>query len=202
MSNDINDILGIKNISSEENEVLESKYSYTLTSKVLSLVAIISIIFLPFIGCGGDNINGADIVKSRDVPIEIKLFLIGSIICGVMILFLKKYIHLALMSVMGIFMLLVSYFIAKDKLGQIELKIGAIVSISTYTIIAISSFLKISERKNVEINVALPNQISQSKSESSSDIFIQIEKLNELRQKGILTDDEFISKKTELLSKV
>ena len=106
------------------------------------------------------------------------------------------------MSVMGIFMLLVSYFIAKDKLGQIELKIGAIVSISTYTIIAISSFLKISERKNVEINVALPNQISQSKSESSSDIFIQIEKLNELRQKGILTDDEFISKKTELLSKV
>ena len=120
----------------------------------------------------------------------------------ILAILLKKYIHLALMSVMGIFMLLVSYFIAKDKLGQIELKIGAIVSISTYTIIAISSFLKISERKNVEINVALPNQISQSKSESSSDIFIQIEKLNELRQKGILTDDEFISKKTELLSKV
>jgi hypothetical protein len=41
-----------------------------------------------------------------------------------------------------------------------------------------------------------------SAGESETDIFAKIERLAELRQKGVLTDDEFSAKKAELLSRI
>ena len=38
--------------------------------------------------------------------------------------------------------------------------------------------------------------------DSSDDIFAKIERLAELRQKGIITDQEFEAKKSELLSRI
>ena len=38
--------------------------------------------------------------------------------------------------------------------------------------------------------------------DSSNDILSQIEKLSELKEKGILTEDEFNAKKTDLLAKM
>jgi hypothetical protein len=50
-----------------------------------------------------------------------------------------------------------------------------------------------------------PNQPAQSGNfaqENESDIFAKIERLASLRQKGVLTDDEFNAKKAELLSRI
>ena len=38
--------------------------------------------------------------------------------------------------------------------------------------------------------------------DSSNDILSQIEKLSELKEKGILTEDEFNAKKTDLLARM
>ena len=38
--------------------------------------------------------------------------------------------------------------------------------------------------------------------ESESDVFAKIERLAALKQKGVLTDDEFNAKKAELLSRI
>lgn len=46
------------------------------------------------------------------------------------------------------------------------------------------------------------NKENKKDTENSSDIPEQIEKLSELRDKGILTDEEFQTKKTELLSRI
>jgi Short C-terminal domain len=37
---------------------------------------------------------------------------------------------------------------------------------------------------------------------STSDVFVQIEKLAELHQKGVLSDQEFATKKAELLQRI
>ncbi len=45
-------------------------------------------------------------------------------------------------------------------------------------------------------------RFSETGTASADDIFAKIERLAELRQKGILTDEEFAAKKTELLSRI
>jgi hypothetical protein len=47
-----------------------------------------------------------------------------------------------------------------------------------------------------------PPSASSSPSSSSSDIIAAIERLGQLRERGILTDDEFRTKKAELLSRL
>ena len=47
-----------------------------------------------------------------------------------------------------------------------------------------------------------PRDFSETGTASADDIFAKIERLAELRQKGILTDEEFAAKKTELLSRI
>jgi hypothetical protein len=47
-----------------------------------------------------------------------------------------------------------------------------------------------------------PPQRAQGSSESESDIFEKIERLAALRQKGVLSDDEFNAKKAELLARI
>lgn len=204
MSNEINDILGIKNDQKKENISIQdnSNSNPKLISKIVAAIAIVSIIFLPVVGCGGENASGIDIVKSEQISPAIKLFLICSVICGIIIFFLKEYIHLAVTAIIGILTLLISYFIAKDKLGQLELKTGAFLSILSYVTIAVIGFIKSSEKKNIEMVTTIAKQTTLEKPEPSNDTFTQIEKINELRQKGILTEEEFNKKKTELLSKL
>jgi hypothetical protein len=47
-----------------------------------------------------------------------------------------------------------------------------------------------------------PSAMSASSSDSESDIFAKIEKLAALRQRGVISDDEFNAKKAELLSRI
>lgn len=204
MSDDINSILGITNdLKKEDNSIQSNHFSNPkLISKIVSVIAVVSIIFLPVVGCESKNINGIDIVTSEQMSPAIKLFLIFAVVCGIIIFFLKEYLHLAVTAIIGIVTLLISYLIAKDKLGLLELKIGGFLSILSYSVIAVIGFVKSSEKKNIEMVTTVEKQTSHKKSEPSNDIFTQIEKLNELQQKGILTEEEFSKKKTELLSKL
>lgn len=205
MSNDINNILGITNDQKKEANSIQGNHvsNPKLILKIVSAIAVVSIIFLPFMGgCKGENASGIHIVTSEQISPEIKLFLIFAVVCGIIIFFLKEYIHLAITAIIGIVTLLISYSLAKDKLGLIELKTGAFLSILSYITIAVIGFIKSSENKNIEMVTTFAKQTSHEKSEPSNDTFTQIEKLNELRQKGILTEEEFSNKKTELLSKL
>jgi hypothetical protein len=51
-------------------------------------------------------------------------------------------------------------------------------------------------------NEAHPANDGSAPSSNQQDVFSTIEKLAELRAKGILSDDEFASKKAELLSRL
>ena len=57
---------------------------------------------------------------------------------------------------------------------------------------------------NPQSPAAMPNVSSGAKAgtDSADDIFAKIERLAELRQKGIITDQEFEAKKSELLSRI
>ena len=47
-----------------------------------------------------------------------------------------------------------------------------------------------------------PGTANQNKQKQAGDVLSQIEKLSELKDKGIITEDEFISKKEKLLTKI
>ena len=84
---------------------------------------------------------------------------------------------------------------------------GASVSFSSqYGLIALSSFPVVqgSGFAQQEIQAAPPYETSihQASSVEEGDIFAKIERLAELRQKGILSDEEFAGKKAELLGRL
>jgi len=121
---------------------------YKLIAKFGAVMAIFCILFLPFVGCGGQNLTGLDVMQNERIGADIKFFIIASIACGVLIIFLKNYIISAIIAVGGIVSLLIAYFIAHSKIDAIELKTGAFLAITGYVITVIASFLKQSDRSN------------------------------------------------------
>jgi len=84
----------------------------------------------------------------------------------------------------------------------LDLKVGAFLAILGYGTAALLGFLKSAEKKNVELVKTVQKSTDQEKPQPPNDTFAQIEKLNDLRQKGILTEEEFNNKKVELLAKL
>ena len=166
-------------------------------SKIAAAIVIFSILFLPVIGCGNDSLNGAEIIENGNVSDEIKVFLIVSIASAVMIFFLKKYIQIAIMSITGIVTLLISYLLAQDKIKELELKAGSILALLAFLTSAIIGFAN-----NKSANPLNTYHGKQPPPSDNRDSFVQIEKLNELKEKGILTEEEFNVKKKELLGKI
>ena len=81
---------------------------------------------------------------------------------------------------------------------------GSITFTSQFGTVAVSSLPNLTQNKNPSndslFEAATPN--SNQNSALENDIFSKIEKLAELRQKGILTEEEFSSKKAELLARL
>lgn len=119
-----------------------------LIPKLGSGIAVVCILFLPFVGCGEQNFTGLDILQHKEVGMDIKLFLAASILCGVAVFFLKEYLHYAISAIAGIITLIIAYLIAHNKNEAIELKFGAFLAIIGYVVTAITSYLKINEKKN------------------------------------------------------
>jgi len=81
---------------------------------------------------------------------------------------------------------------------------GSITFTSQFGTVAVSSLPTLTQNKNPSnetfIEPVIPN--SNQNSALEDDIFLKIEKLAELKQKGILTEEEFSSKKAELLARL
>ena len=209
MSKKIDELLGINESmkSSKSTTNKELNYSQSGILKIIAAISIVAIIFFPVAGCGGENATGLDIIKAKEsqLPHGIKLFVIISIMSGCVIFFLKDNLHMIISSITGIVTLLISYLIAKDKLGgYLDLKIGAYLGILGYGAIALLSYLKISGKNNSEM--LTKSVFNPSKNENTKTIFSdsiqQLEKLNELKLKGIISEEEFLKKKAELLDKI
>lgn len=119
---------------------------YKLISNTGAAMAIICILFLPFVGCGGQNLTGIDVIKHNGIGIEIKFFVVASIICAGIIFALKEHIQLAVSAIAGVVSLLIAFLIAQSKMEGLELKFGAFLALIAYSVIAVINFLGISEQ--------------------------------------------------------
>ena len=191
-----------RDIPNAENTGSSDVANYKIISKIAAAVAVASIIFFPVVGCGGANFNGIDIIGTDNIPGEIKVFLIASIICGIIIFFLKDFLYIMCSAIIGIVTLLISYLTARDRVGFLDLKAGAFLAIVGYGIAAALGFFKTFGKKNIEAGTTVTTSPYNEKRQAPDDTFVQIEKLNELREKGILTEQEFNDKKADLLSKL
>jgi hypothetical protein len=81
---------------------------------------------------------------------------------------------------------------------------GSITFGSQYGTVNLASLPVVSRDGQPVMTAASPasTTVSSTVSESEGDIFAAIERLAQLKEKGILTDEEFAAKKAELLSRV
>lgn len=122
--------------------------NYRVFSGTGGAIAVVCILFLPVIGCGNETINGIEIVQSRNVSVEIKFFIVLSVIAGVAILFLKQQVAAFVAGIIGLASLLFSYLIAHNKMQAIELKMGAYLAMIGFVITAVVNAMGI-QKKNV-----------------------------------------------------
>ena len=122
-----------------------------LLSYLGAAVAVLSILFAPVVGCGETNLNGLQIIQDNSVGTEVKLFIIIAIICGVIIFFLKKHLHLVASAIAGAVALLVAYLIAHGENEGIELRFGAFLAFIGYAVTAVTNFLGMSEKKEIDV---------------------------------------------------
>ncbi|PQJ12993.1 hypothetical protein CJD36_004410 [Flavipsychrobacter stenotrophus] len=114
------------------------------------VIAIVSILFLPIIGCGGDTITGVGIFKSNQVSSEIKLFIGIAVLMGLVLIFLRKYLVAAITGIAGLVSLLIAYSIAHSKIAGIELKFGAFFAMIGFAISSLVNFLKMSNTEDAK----------------------------------------------------
>ncbi len=122
-----------------------------LLSYLGAALAVFCILFAPVVGCGETNLNGLQIIQDKSVGTDIKLFIIIAIICGVTIFFLKKNLHLVASAIAGAVALLIAYLIAHSKNEGIELRFGAFLAFIGYAVTAITNFLGMSEKKEIDV---------------------------------------------------
>jgi len=122
-----------------------------LLSYLGAALAVVCILFAPVVGCGETNLNGLQIIQDKGVGTDIKLFIIIAIICGIVIFFLRKHLHLVASAIVGAIALLIAYLIAHSKNEGIELRYGSILAFIGYAVVAITNFLGMSEKKEVDV---------------------------------------------------
>lgn len=106
-------------------------------SSVASVIAILSLLFLPVAGCMEYNKTGLEILQEDGIEAESKLYLVAAICFAFVILFLANRIARATFAILGFLSLMIGYFIVFAENELIELRIGAIVSLLSYLLIAL-----------------------------------------------------------------
>tara|TARA_R110002072_G_scaffold131249_1_gene270726 strand:+ start:175 stop:546 length:372 start_codon:yes stop_codon:yes gene_type:complete len=114
--------------------------NHKLISKYGAGIAVVCIMFLPVVGCGGDNLNGFEILKHKDIWVEVKIFIALSIVSGIAILFMKHYAKMTIGAIAGLVSLLLAYFIAHSKNEGFELKIGGSLGAISYAVSAVAAY--------------------------------------------------------------
>ncbi|MFA6924779.1 MAG: hypothetical protein WC223_11070 [Bacteroidales bacterium] len=109
--------------------------------KLTGAFIIISFLFFPVAGCGGYNVNGADIITDKNLGINagVRILSVLSVICAVLIIYYRNNIKIFNSAICGIVFLFFAYLFSKvqmkssnnimDTEGVVRLKAGAYLSI-------------------------------------------------------------------------
>ncbi len=112
-----------------------------LLSKIGGVLSLISLLFLPLVKGCGQSITGFEVLKAGDVPGGM---LIISIVCAIVVFFIKTAIPFFITGGGGIGGLLGAYTVARKNLPidiEIEIEIGTILSIIGFVLILAEGFL-------------------------------------------------------------
>jgi uncharacterized membrane protein (UPF0136 family) len=132
--------------------------NHRLISYISAAVVIISILFMPFVGCGGMNMSGLDVLQDNQVGTDIKFFVVMALLCAALIYVLKAQLQIVITSLAGAVSLIVAYLIAHNQNGGIELKAGAFLALIGYAVTAVVNYVEISvNNQNVKTqNIETP----------------------------------------------
>ena len=114
-------------------------------SKIGGVLSLISLLFLPLVRGCQVSVTGFDVLKAGDVGPGIKLMLIISIACAIVVFFLKTAIPFFITGGGGIGGLLGAYTIARQKI-PLEIEIGTILSIIGFGLVLAEGFLLQSQK--------------------------------------------------------
>ena len=165
--------------------------NYKTLTTIGGAVAVLSICFLPVIGCGGENLNGVGLLKWDQTPGAFKFLLILVIVLGLLIFRLKEAMHLLINGAAGVITLIVGYLYAKDKMGNLDLKSGYYLSIFGFIMTGIVSYMQL---KGMQIGQ--PGQQNNAGHINTAD---ELLKLKKLLDEGVLNQEEYDEQKRKLL---
>ena len=109
-------------------------------------VALVSILFLPIVGCGGDNATGLQVIQSTNIPGNIKVFVALAAFAALLCIFLWHHIAAIAASIGGFVSLLIAYNLGHSKLEGIEMKAGAYLAMLGFAVTVIVNFLKLDDK--------------------------------------------------------
>lgn len=112
-----------------------------IIAKIGSSASVICILFLPLIGCSGDEITGMQILSHDDMWIEVKALLVASIVCGILAVFVTNRIYRGVMAALAIGALTIAFMIATNRNAMFYLKWGAYASLVGFLVTLITSFV-------------------------------------------------------------
>ena len=155
--------------------------------KLGGIIAILSFLFLPVAGCGGMNISGSELMKSNDIDVPVKLFIVLSMICAIVIIFHKDKTITFFSAIGGFATLVIAYLIAKSKMHSgndfgmsngIELKSGSYLSMLGFIVSAIVSKSNKELLDNLPINNPTQNKDNEKQSKFCQSCGKKIEDIN------------------------
>jgi len=114
-------------------------------SKIGGVLSLISLLFLPLVRGCQVSVTGFDVLKTGGVGPGIKLMLIISIVCAIVVFFLKTAIPFFITGGGGIGGLLGAYTIARQEI-PVEIEIGTILSIIGFGLVLAEGFLLQSQK--------------------------------------------------------
>lgn len=115
--------------------------SSKLATNFGAVIAILSILFLPVVGCGDENLTGVDLVQLQEVGLDTKIFTIAAILSGLFVLVSRNPITKGIGALCGALALIIAFLLARYGYEFIELKLGAYIAIIGYVFSALVSFI-------------------------------------------------------------
>lgn len=116
-----------------------------IVSNFCAGIAIVSILFLPVVGCADQNMSGLQLLNESQVDMDMKYFLIGSLICAGMIFLFRLKGARIIAAILGFIFLISAYLIAHSKNELIELRFGSVIAFLSFGYVVISNALFESE---------------------------------------------------------
>ena len=111
-----------------------------LLARIGGIVALISLTVLPLASCGGSSISGVEMLTTEGLNIEIKVFLLISIICALVAIIVYSKSWIWIVGFVGLGSLISSYLIFREE-WNVELETGGYLSVIGFIMILSDIFI-------------------------------------------------------------